>query len=91
MDLQKAAGPREVKRIFTGRSCNALVKECESLNTISGKNLDIEISKIAGNSDREISECMDREDYKTFKDIFPDSIQKFWATMKAQWNSKAYL
>lgn len=90
-DIQKAAGPREVKRIYTGRSCNSLLKECDTLNTISGKKLDLEITQIAGNSDREIEECMDREDYKTFKDIYPDSIQKFWDAMRSQWNSKAYL
>jgi hypothetical protein len=89
--IQKAAGPRDVKRIYTGRSCDSLVKECDLQNTISGKKLDLEITKVAGNSDREIEECMDREDYKTFKEIFPDSIQKFWEPMRTQWNSKAYL
>jgi hypothetical protein len=67
------------------------MKECDMRNTISGKKLDLEITQAAGNSDREIEECMDREDYKTFKDIFPDSIQKFWEPMRTQWNSKAYL
>jgi hypothetical protein len=90
-DLQNAAGSREVKRIYTGRSCNALMKECETLNTISGKQNELEISKVAGTSNREIEECMDREDYKTFKEIYPDSIQKFWNSMRTEWNSKAYL
>lgn len=90
-DLQKAVNPREIKRIYTGRACNFLLKECDTLNAISGKKYDIEISKVAGTLDQIIEECMDKEDYKSFKEIYPDSIQKFWNSMRAHWNSNAYL
>ena len=89
--LIKAASPRIIQRIYTGRSCDSLVKECDTLDTISGEKLNIEFAKLAGNSDIEVSDCMDTDDYKTFKEIYPDSLQKFWHSMRSEWNSKAYI
>jgi hypothetical protein len=88
--LIKAGGEREIKKIYTGRSCEGLIKECDTYNTISGKTNEVEISKLKIDNRKEIEECMHNDDFAKFKTIYPESIQKFWTSMHRDWQSKAY-
>jgi len=86
----KTGGERLIKRIYTGRSCNMLQKECETQG-LMGQPTSIKVSQIGINNHKEIEDCMHGDDFVKFKQIYPESIQKFWSTMHREWQSKAYL
>jgi len=87
----RAGGERKIKRLYTGRGCDSLLKECETHNMISGKQNSVEISKLNANNQKEIEECMHGDDFVKFKQLYPESIQKFWSSMHKEWQSKAYM
>lgn len=90
--INKSAGERKVTHIYTGRSCQGLQKEYESYVTMLGGYIgEAEISQLKGNMDKEITECMEKDDFAKFKDIFPEGVQKFWNSMQTDWNAKAYI
>ena len=76
--LLSVGGERKISRIYTGRPSHHLLKECESLALLTGKSPEVDVVHLSMNSDKDISECMQKEDYTKFKSIFPDGIQKFW-------------
>jgi len=84
-------GERQISKVFTGRSAVALQKECESQQALGISTFETEVSQLKGNQDKEISECMDKEDFSNFKKIYPESIQKFWNNMQSEWSEKAYV
>lgn len=88
--LMSVGGERKISRIYTGRPSHHLLKECESIALLTGQAPDVDIVHLSMNSDKDISECMQKEDYGKFKSIFPNGIQKFWHTMQKDWQKKAY-
>lgn len=88
--LQKVGGERVISRIYTGRPATQLLKEYESLSLLNGKDPGVDIIHLSANSDKDISDCLQKENFTRFKSIFPDGIQKFWHTMQKDWQQKAY-
>jgi hypothetical protein len=84
-------GERQISKVFTGRSAVTLQKECESQQALGISTFETEVSQLKGSQDKEISECMDKEDFSNFKKIYPESIQKFWNNMQSEWSEKAYV
>jgi hypothetical protein len=89
--LLKAGGERTINDIYVGRSANALNKEVETYNAISGKRYECGIFQIQGQEPNAIRDCMEREDYKAFRSVFPQCTHSFWPQMQSSWQQKAYL
>jgi hypothetical protein len=89
--LLKAGGGRQIGDIYVGRSTNALVKEADTHNTISGKKYENSIFQIQSQEANAIRDCIEREDYKAFKGVFPQCTHSFWPQMQSSWQQKAYL
>lgn len=90
-NLLGAGGDRQIIGIYTGGGCDLLTKEKETHNALHGNPIQVEISKINARNLEEIEGCLHDDDFVKFKQIYPESIQKFWSAMRSVWQTKAYL
>lgn len=89
--LLKAGGERQIVSIYTGGNCDSLVKEKETHNALKKDAIETKISRVNAHNLEEVEACLHDDDFVKFKQIYPESIQKFWSAMRSSWQTKAYL
>lgn len=89
--LLNAGGTRKIGDIYVGRSAKALTIEAKTYNAISGKDYENTVFQMQAQESNTIRDCIEREDYKAFKEIFPNCIHGFWQQMQSAWQQNAYL
>lgn len=90
--IQASAKDMKVTKVYSGRSVTAMQKEYESFVTLVGGYIgEMSFSRIAEPGEAKIADCVEKEDYAKFKEIFPDSVQPFWHNMVSSWKKNAYV
>ena len=63
----------------------------ETHNALKKEAIDTKISRVNAHNLEEVEACLHDDDFVKFKQIYPESIQKFWSAMRSSWQTKAYL